>query len=180
GSRSSVNRRNIEERANRYFFVKDPVTLDVQCVGREVSAKLLLHPDQPERGTRDYTVKPLNGTAQFKISRDDAEKMEASGMVRLMGLMNIEILDANPTRILARYHSKGHEEAREKGAAFIHWLPDGVGIDAGVMMPDASKVRGLAEPGCMDLKIDAMIQFERFGFVRVDKQKPFSAYFAHR
>ena len=176
---ASVNRRNIESQANRYFFVRDPVTLDVVDIKGEVSAKLLLHPDHPERGTRDYSIDPKNGAASFKISKEDAEKMKKSGIVRLMGLMNVEVDETGPS-IKARYHSREHEEARAMGATFIHWLPDGEGIEASVIMPDVSLAKGIAETVCMDLKVDDMIQFERFGFVRVDSKSPFSAYYAHR
>ena len=176
---ASVNRRNIESQANRYFFVRDPVTLDVADIKGEATAKLLLHPDHPERGTRDYLIEPEKGTASFKISKEDAEKMEKSGIVRLMGLMNVEVVETGPN-IKARYHSSDVEEARANGATFIHWLPDGEGTEASVVMPDASLAKGIAETSCMDLTVDEMIQFERFGFVRVDRKSPFLAYYAHR
>jgi len=176
---ASVNRGYIEKQANRYFFVREPVTLEVTDIKGEVSAKLLLHPDHPERGTRDYLIEAENGVARFKIAREDAEKMEESGLVRLMGLMNVELVEKGSS-IKARYHSSDHEEARANGATFIHWLPDGEGIEASVVMPDASEARGIAERACLDLKVDEMIQFERFGFVRVDRKSPFSAYFSHR
>jgi len=93
--------------------------------------------------------------------------------------MNVEIVERGPN-IKARYHSSNVEEARANGATFIHWLPEGEGIEASVIMPDASSAKGIAETSCMDLKVDEMIQFERFGFVRVDSKSPFSAYYAHR
>jgi hypothetical protein len=49
-----------------------------------------------------------------------------------------------------------------------------------VVMPDASEAEGLAEPSCVDLDPDDMIQFERFGFVRVDSASPFVAFYTHR
>ena len=176
---ASVNRRNIEEKASRYFFVREPVLLEVIGIPGEVQAKLLLHPDHPERGTRDYLIEPREGVARFKIAGEDAEKLANSDIVRLMGLMNVEVVERGAS-IKARYHSSDHEEARAKSASFIHWLPEGQGIDASVIMPDATAARGIAEGACIDLKADEMIQFERFGFVRVDSVSPFSAYFAHR
>jgi hypothetical protein len=47
-------------------------------------------------------------------------------------------------------------------------------------MPDASTAQGIAEEGCRDLEEGSMIQFERFGFVRVDCKSPFVAYYTHR
>jgi len=36
-------------------------------------------------------------------------------------------------------------------------------------MPDAAKIEGVAEDACKKLRVDTVVQFERFGFVRVDK-----------
>ena len=48
-------------------------------------------------------------------------------------------------------------------------------------MPDASVVEGVAEDDCRALKADEVIQFQRFGFVRVDAvDAKLIAYFAHR
>jgi len=48
-------------------------------------------------------------------------------------------------------------------------------------MPDASVVEGIAEDGCKKLKADEIIQFQRFGFVRIDTvNNNLIAYFAHK
>ena len=55
------------------------------------------------------------------------------------------------------------------------------GIPCEVVMPDASTANGVAEEACKTLSINEIIQFERFGFVRIDKvDKKLTAYFAHR
>ena len=177
---AAFNRKNIEPTANRYYFVKNPVPLTVQGMNDVRVAVLPLHPDDPERGTRELTVKPEGGRASLIISDDDAKGAELSSVLRLMGLMNIEVTNVEPGGIEARFHSNGHEEARKLGASFIHWLPDRVGIPVEIVMPNASTVKGMAEPGCSTLKVDDMIQFERFGFVRVDNVDLFKVYFAHR
>lgn len=179
GNIASVNRRIVEPRANRFFFVADPVPLYVSGIDGEKVARLPLHPDHPDRGTRDYAVKPDDGHASFVVSRRDAEKMASGNIVRLMGLFNVEVLEAKPGRVEARLHSEDYQEARALDVPFIHWLPEGVGVEAEVVMPDASVAAGLAEPGCSALPVDGVIQFERFGFVRVDSASPFVAYYAH-
>ena len=179
GNIASVNRRIIEPKANRFFFVAEPVPLRVSGVDGEYIAGLPLHPDYPQRGTRDYTVKAERGCASFVVSKVDAENMTPGKVVRLMGLLNVEIVEVEPRRIEARYHSKDYHKARALDVPFIHWLPEAVGIDARVMMPDASVAVGLAEPRCSKLMVDDVIQFERFGFVRVDNTVPFVAYYAH-
>jgi glutamyl-tRNA synthetase len=48
-------------------------------------------------------------------------------------------------------------------------------------MPDASAAKGIAEEACKELTPDRIIQFERYGFVRVDEVKDkLTAHFAHR
>jgi glutamyl-tRNA synthetase len=98
-----------------------------------------------------------------------------------MGLLNLQITNAKKGIIEAKFHSKGHEEARKLGAPLIHWLPAGTGIPCEVVMPDATVVRGIAEDNCRKLKPDDVIQFERFGFVRIDSAEwKLAAYYAHR
>jgi glutamyl-tRNA synthetase len=177
---ASMNRRIIEPTADRYYFVKDPVPMEVSGLEEALTAELPLHPDNPGRGRRRLTVESKKGIASLIVSRDDADVLGKGDLVRLMGLINVEIGDVTPQRIRARLHSMDYREARDREAPFIHWLPEGVGIEAEVVMPDATTVRGLAEPGCEGLSVDEMIQFERFGFVRVDSADPLVAYYAHR
>ncbi len=177
---AAANRKNIEVRADRYFFVEDPVPLMVAGVEDALEAHLALHPDQPDRGTRDYAVAPERGEAAFVIAESDLGRLEPGKIVRLMGLMNIEITDVNKGSVKAKYHSKDHHKARELDAPFIHWLPEGAGVMAQVVLPDASISKGLAEEGCLGLSVDDMIQFERYGFVRVDSLEPFVAYYTHK
>jgi len=179
GNLASVNRRIIEPMANRFFFVADPIPVRVSGVDGEHIARLPLHPDHPERGTRGYAVKPEDGRASLVVSRRDVESMAPGMVLRLMGLFNVEIQEAGPGRVEARFHSMDYREARALKAPFIHWLPETVGVEARVVMPDASMAVGLVEPRCMELDVGDMIQFERFGFVRVDTTSPFVAYYAH-
>lgn len=176
---AAENRKLIEPTADRYFFVKDPVELNVEGVPGTLAVKLPLHPDHPERGTREYTVSPAEDGATLMISADDQGKMHPGALVRLMGAMNIEVTSVTPKLIEARYQSRDYQAARELDAPFIHWLPPG-GAQGRIVMPDASISTGLVEDACLNLKPDQMIQFERFGFCRVDQPDPFTAYYTHK
>ena len=178
GKVASINRKNIDETANRHFFVGNAVTLEVTEIDREYSPRLPLHPDHPERGSRNYEIMPNNGVVRFAISGDDAANLSSSSLVRLMGLFNVQILTTSP--LLGKIHSVEYQHARDIGAPFIHWLPENEGIEAKIIMSDASSMEGFAGQECAKLKIGEMIQFERVGFVRVDNIAPFVAYFAHR
>jgi len=180
GNISAANRRVIESNANRYFFVADPKLLSVSGVKHIHEAKLQLHPDYPDRGTRNIIVEPESGQAFLVVSSSDAAEMKQGQILRLMGLFNIEIMKVEEGSVHGTYHSNKYQEARTLNAMFIHWLPYQAGIDAQAVMPDATVVEGLAEPACLDLENGAMIQFERFGFVRVDSKDPFVVYYSHR
>ena len=177
---ASENRKIIEPVANRYFFVQDPVPLRVTGLPREFTARLPFHPDDESRGTRTYTITPTDGEYRFNISGKDLERVEAAGMARLMGVMNIEFTRVSPEGCEAKYHSAEYQNAREHEAPFIHWLPEGEGFNGTVMMDDASEAKGIVSSYCRVLKVDDMIQFERFGFCRVDSTEPFVAYYAHK
>ncbi|RJS77004.1 hypothetical protein CW667_04470, partial [Candidatus Bathyarchaeota archaeon] len=47
--------------------------------------------------------------------------------------------------------------------------------------PDATLAEGIAESACKKLKPNMIIQFERFGFVRIDKvDAKLIAYYTHK
>ena len=175
------NRKLIDPEANRYFFVHNPIEINVKNISHTFKGKLHLHPDHPERGSRQFEVKPEKNEALFLVSSQDMSLMEKGRKIRLMGLFNIEIEKSGKKRIEASFHSESHEEAKRLGAPLIHWLPVDTGIPCEVLMPDASIAKGAAEESCKTLKANMIVQFERFGFVRVDSlNEKLICYFAHR
>ena len=98
-----------------------------------------------------------------------------------MELFNFKVENVGKGRIEGVFHSESYEEAKKIGAPLIHWIPVDSGISCEVVMPDASVAKGIAEEACKKLRPNQVIQFERFGFVRVDDvNKKLTAYFAHR
>jgi len=177
----AINRKLIDPVANRYFFVRDPRKLTVRNVSRTVTVKTRLHPEHPERGFRTFRIRPEKSEASFWVSTQDASLMKKGGVIRFMGLFNVQIENAEAGVIEAVFHSKSHEEAKKLGAPLIHWVPAETGIPCEVVMPDATAARGIAEDTCRTLKPNDITQFERFGFVRIDSVGwKLSAYFAHR
>lgn len=175
------NRKIIDGAANRYFFVHDPIELQVREIPHAFRAKLRLHPDVPRRGFRYFEIKPKQGCAFFFVSSDDMDLLKIKKNIRLMGLFNTEIQKAEREPVRATFHSESYEEAKKVRAPLIHWIPLGTGVPCEVVMPDASVAEGVAEDSCRKLYPDDIIQFERFGFARVDHfNKKLSTYFAHR
>jgi glutamyl-tRNA synthetase len=98
-----------------------------------------------------------------------------------MDLFNVKIMTASIYAGEACFESESYEQAREIKAQLIHWVPVGEDLPCRVVMPDATVAEGVAESRCKRLKEDTIIQFERFGFVRVDStNNKLSAYYAHK
>ncbi len=174
GNFAAANKKVIDPRADRYFFVADPARMIVQGVPEPLAVGLPKHPDHPERGLREYTIIPKDGKVEVLVPKKDIAEAEGK-MVRLMGLANVEVTGDRE----ALFHSKDHQIARERGAIFIQWVTEAESIEAAVIMPDATIAVGRAEKLTSELRIDDMLQFERFGFCRVDGVSPLRLYYAH-
>jgi glutamyl-tRNA synthetase len=166
----SHNRKILDASSNRYFFVAQPIELKVTGLPKTFQAKLPLHPEHPERGFREYTVKPegTEATAALWIADKDAKAMQQGQTMRLMELFNIQIQTVTDNAVTAAYTSESYEDVRKQKAQLIQWIPKGSEYTAEVIQQDATAIAGFAEVACKKLKPDDIIQFERFGFVRVD------------
>jgi len=177
----AINRKLLDPVTDRYFFVAHPVLLHITNVARAYISKLLLHPGHSEQGNRILTVTPEDGLVTLFISKSDLPLLQPNRVVRLMGLFNITIIRVDD-HVEAEFHSETYGDAKRVEASLIHWIPHDTGIKTSIIMPDASSVWGLGEDGFKALQPGTIVQFERFGFVRVDKVVDGSilAYYAHR
>ncbi|MCK4952904.1 glutamate--tRNA ligase [Candidatus Bathyarchaeota archaeon] len=177
----AYNRKIIDAAANRYFFIHNPRQLIVKNIPQNFNVKLPLHPDHPERGFRFFEIKPTESNASFLISDSDANLIKKGEKRRFIGLFNFQVERVKKNQIEAFFHSESHKEAKKLGVPLIHWLPLNTGIRCEVKMPDASLINGIAEDACKTLRGGEIIQFERFGFTRIDALEPnLITYFAHR
>ncbi|KXB05913.1 hypothetical protein AKJ53_01775 [candidate division MSBL1 archaeon SCGC-AAA382F02] len=166
------NRRIIDEEANRYFFVSEPQELLIHDSPEKEKAKLRLHPDQTERGERVLPLDIEEGDLRVWITKNDVENIEEGEIIRLKDLLNFKLTSKEPL--------EGNFESFElKDVAKIHWVSaDPVEVE--VLTPDGESDTGYAEPEVAQLPEGEIIQFERYGFVRIDKTEPvIKACYAH-
>jgi len=161
------NRKLIDPMANRYFFVHDPVRMKIKNAPPTV-AKAPLHPNV-DRGVREISVQ-----GEVFVCRDDAERVKKGDILRLKDLYNIKITSLKPLK--AEY--MGNDLSMIKRGAIIHWAPvDGTRVE--VLAPDR-EYKGIGEERIKS-ELGNVVQFERFGFVRVDSvDDVIRAYFAHK
>lgn len=114
------------------------------------------------------------------VAKSDAEAMLPEQTIRLMELFNIEITETGNC-INALYKSEAYEDVRKIKVQLIQWVPKGTEYPAQVIQQDASVTEGFAESACKKLKPDQIIQFERYGFVRVEEVgKKITTYYAQK
>jgi len=164
----AYNKAIVDKVANRYFFVWDPVPLQI-CGVNELHAKAPRHPDHPELGNREFQ---LNSPIIINVVEKDLNAAMEAGKVRLKDLGNVEFRSGK-----ALYQGNDLSVLKE-GYRIIHWVPDNC-VPAEVVMPTGERKDGFAEilPKEEEGKV---VQFERFGFVKVEKVSPkLVAYFTH-
>ena len=187
------NRKILDITSNRYFFVSEPIELKISNIPKVFTSKLPMHPEKHENGFREYTIIPdKDATASFWVSKKDAVNIEPGKIIRLMELFNVEItrinkqttIDAVEPKLMAieaKYSSESYEDARKIKAVLIHWIPKGTEFPCEIVLQTAQIVIGFAENESKKLKPDTVIQFERFGFTRVDEvNQKLVAYYAHK
>ena len=160
------NRERIDADTDRRFFVADPVTLAL--VGDHPTTASPPHHPTEDRGTRSIPVDEevlLDGTD--RPAADDRVWLKGLGCFRATG---DELAWTNDPI----------EVVREESVPVVHWVPAETAVPVTVRRPDGTD-RGFGEPELVDEDPDTMLQFERYGFVRVDDQTTESTvvYFTH-
>jgi len=153
------NKRILDSTAKRYFFVENPKKIKV--IHEVVKTELPLHP------TEDYGFRKIKVGSEFYV----ADKVEKGFNYRFMHLFNFKD---------GKFVSKDYDP--DLKAKLIHWLPMENLVDVEVFMDNGKWVKGKGEADIKKVKVGEVIQFERFGFVRLDEKKDgtYRFWFTHR
>ena len=120
---------------------------------------------------------------------DNTGNVTGSSVIRLKDLCNIRI-DSVGTPIRSSVHTGEIDMHQVKK---IQWVPES-GVTTRVLVPSSlydehkelvpdsmGEVSGISEPAVAQLPVDEVVQFERYGFVRIDAQNgTTTVIYAHR
>ncbi len=145
------NREIIDPIANRYSFVADPIEIEIPNAPKDIQE--ISVPISPYSGkTRQIKVNNL-----ICIAKSDFERFYGTE-IRLKDLYNIK-LDTS-----GEFTSQPNKKIQK-----IQWVSKSA-VKTEILMPDGTVVKGVAEPNIKKLKVGAIIQFERFGFCKLDRK----------
>lgn len=166
----SINRKIIEPNSRHCFFVEDPIkVLIINPIKRSVD--IPYHPHNQELGKRIINVDDV-----IYLSGTDKEFLNVNSNVRLKDLYNIRITEKIAEKEL-RAEITGIE--LQPDYPKLQWVSEPVEVE--IVKPemlylnkrinkDSLKyIQGLGENSLKKLKIDEIIQLERFGYTKVNK-----------
>ena len=160
----SKNKDIIDGLSNRYFYVEEPINIEIENVPvSEYTAEPLVLPSNPRKGKRKIKVSALNGKLKILIAHKDAIKLKNGQIIRLKDLVNIEItaVDLNKNIINSSFHS--FELNRD--FSILHWVSEEENVNISIIKPDGEISQGKGEINLASIPLNKVIQFERFGFV---------------
>ncbi|MCX6667933.1 MAG: glutamate--tRNA ligase [Euryarchaeota archaeon] len=176
----SFNRKILDPTTKRYFFVKNPMKLVVENAPA-IKKTINLHP------TENLGTRTIKTGKTFFVPKADMEKIKVGEVFRLKDLFNVKIKEKNK-EVFAEY--AGDELI--PNTAKIQWTTES-NVKMKVFVPQLlfdgeefnpkslEEVDGFAEEAVSSLKTGEIVQFERFGFVRIEnKNKQVTGFFAHK
>ena len=163
----AYNRELVDSKAKRYFFVWNPIEVEIRGV-EKIEGKAPLHPNI-DMGFREYK---LSSPIKIFVTMDDWKRIENGEVFRLKDLCNVVKREEH-------LEYTGNDLSIVKsGAKIVHWVPKN-SLPCKVYMPDGKSLDGYAEE-YVENSINEIVQFERFGFTKIYKEGELVGYFAHR
>jgi len=149
-----INRKYLDKKARRYFFVPEPVEVVVENAP-ETEARIPYHPTV-DMGSRTYMFP--EGEHRLFIPHADVKEGET---IRLKYLYNVRIIEVGE-QVTAKY--VGNEIGKERK---VQWVPNINPIYATILLPSGKQITGLLEYWGQELKEGDVVQLERVCFARV-------------
>ncbi len=170
----SFNREIVEPKANRYFFVEDPVKLSVKGLNKN-KFFLDLHPDFKNRGSREFVLSDT-----ILIAKKDFDQLKEGKVHRLIDCFNFKIESEKIIFVSEIYED--FQSSNEKGK-IIHWLPNvDDNVEVELLTVENKRLKGIGEKSLVNLKEGEIVQLQRMCFSRIDKIKDckVTLYYLHK
>jgi glutamyl-tRNA synthetase len=160
---AAYNKKIIDANSKRYFFVEKPQRLVLKGVNQEVL--IPNHPTNSSLGERKVVVK-----GSVHVARDDLQFLKRTSDCRLMELANV--------RLLKRWEAKlSSDQSVKADVQKIQWVSKGKRCE---VIKKSKIIKGLVDGEVLKENIGTIVQFVRFGFVRLDKKTPLRFVFSHK
>jgi glutamyl-tRNA synthetase len=157
---AAINRKKLDPIAKRLMFVSEWEEYVIE-IPEPITAKIPLIPSKPEL----YRTINVNPGDKVLIEAKDAQDI-----IRLMDLCNV-VVDKNNHKLI--FHSKTLDDAKKISAKIVQWVKDEEKVSVKVVKAEGEKIKtinGYGEKMIKELNVDEVVQFFRFGFVRIDRK----------
>lgn len=167
------NKRVLNDSSKRFFFINHAVKINIKNDACQ-EYSLPLHP-KLDLGKRSFFSK-----GSYLVEKKDFEDFKQGDLVRLMDNLNFKVQENGFVFHSLDYMSFKNFKTSKK---IIHFLPDDASQlqEVTIFTPEHETLKGFAEKHISCLKVGDIIQFERFGFVRLDSIKDgvYNFWFTH-
>lgn len=166
----ALNRKLLDPVAPHFFFVSDPMKLEVKGLEKK-TIQLKKHPKEM-MGHRDIIASP-----HLYIARMDSASIKSGEIFRLKDLCNVKLVKKGQS-----LHGDLMPDLMVEKK--IQWVSMDGAIACEVLVPkdlldqdgeyDVNSLeskKGFCESACRFLDVGTVVQFERFGFCRLDKKE---------
>ncbi|MGB9703613.1 MAG: glutamate--tRNA ligase [Candidatus Micrarchaeales archaeon] len=170
----AINRKLIDAKAKRKFFVQEPF-IRLKVNGLKEGKILVKNHPSVDLGKRE-----IEYTDSFFIQKSDLVGLKKGDILKLKYLFCVKIEEITEEEAIAKVYEKKENEF----AKVVQWVSKGVKarvlVPGDVLKEDGSfnenslkEVKGIAEKSIEELKENEIVQFERFGFCNYIGNKTF-------
>ncbi|MBI5223101.1 glutamate--tRNA ligase [Candidatus Micrarchaeota archaeon] len=165
----TLNRKMLDPESKHFFFVPNPIEVEIDgATDKELELKL--HPKK-EIGVRKIKV----GNKAF-VSQEDAKTIQIGEIFRLKDFCNVKLVERKDGRLITQIMPEGKVDKK------LQWVgherekcevlkPKDLFNESGEFDPNSlEKIEGIVELAAKEINMGEIVQFERFGFCRLDKK----------
>ncbi|WP_337860859.1 glutamate--tRNA ligase [Ferroplasma sp.] len=157
---NSIDRDIRDFNTERYFFVPDPVLINLKNP-EPIKSHAMIHPQRPELGYREYI---LEKNANIYLPEEDLKTINEGEIIRVKDLCVAVKTNGSPVY---------SNEEPSKRVKIIQWAPENSN-NIEILYPDGTTVPGKIEP--LAMKKHKVVQLERYGYVNLDGTKGYFLY----